>query len=165
MRCRWYSSIRGLLSPTQPHRLLTMNTPGFHELKMGENGARGQPTAVEIAAPDRQTRYPARISAAAKIRRVAGSRAVATGSRSRRNAIRKFCRNVLLDRGCTATYGSCASRHIVTTRAHPAKAGDAKPRVLVSSATPPPTFRRTHDRRAAGWNSRPQRMRTVPFTY
>ena len=41
------------------------------------------------------------------------------------------------------------SRHTFTTKAHPVKTGAAKPRVLASSATPLPTPRRTHDRRAA----------------
>jgi hypothetical protein len=50
-------------------------------------------------------------------------------------------------------------------KAHPAKAGAAKPRVLASFATPPLTSRRTHDRRAAercsaicvlGWASPPR---------
>ena len=36
-----------------------------------------------------------------------------------------------------------------TTKAHPAKAGAAKPRVLASFTTPLSTPRRTHDRRAA----------------
>ena len=55
---------------------------------MGENGARGEPAAVEIAARFVPTRCPALISAAVKIRRAAGSSTVATGSRSRRNTVR-----------------------------------------------------------------------------
>ena len=45
-----------------------------------------------------------------------------------------------------------SARYIVVTKANLAKAKDAKPRVLASSATPHATPRRTQDSRAAGYD-------------